>query len=54
VDQNDLAVHKRIVKVGAVTGQKEIEILGGLKAGEMIAVTGMAQLREGMQVTLLD
>ena len=54
VDQNDLTVHKRIVKVGSVTGQKEIEILGGLKAGEMIAVTGMTQLREGMQVTLLD
>jgi RND family efflux transporter MFP subunit len=54
VDQNDLTVHKRIVKVGAVTGQKDIEILGGLKAGEMIAITGITQLREGMQVTLLD
>ncbi len=54
VDQNDLTVHKRIVKVGAVTGQKDIEILGGLKAGEMIAIAGITQLREGMQVTLLD
>ena len=54
VDQDDLSVHKRIVKVGAVTGQKDIEILGGLKAGEMIAVSGTTQLREGMQVTLLN
>jgi RND family efflux transporter MFP subunit len=54
VDQNDLTVHRRVVKVGAVTGQKEIEILGGLKTGEMIAVTGLSQLKEGMQVTLLD
>ncbi|MEW6143709.1 MAG: efflux RND transporter periplasmic adaptor subunit [Thermodesulfobacteriota bacterium] len=54
VDQNDMTVHKRVVKVGAVTGQKEIEILGGLKVGEMIAVTGIAQLKEGMQVTLLE
>ncbi len=54
VDQNDLTVRKRIVKVGAVTGQKDIEILGGLKAGEMIAVSGTTQLREGMKITLLD
>jgi RND family efflux transporter MFP subunit len=54
VDQNDLTVHKRVVKVGAVTGQKDIEILGGLKEGEMIAVTGITQLKEGMQVTLLE
>ncbi|HVY54201.1 MAG TPA: efflux RND transporter periplasmic adaptor subunit [Thermodesulfobacteriota bacterium] len=54
VDQNDLTVRKRKVRVGAVTGQKDIEILGGLKAGEMIAVTGIGQLQEGMQVTLLN
>ena len=54
VDQNDMTVHKRVVKVGAVTGQNEIEILGGLNAGEMIAVTGITQLKEGMQVTLLN
>jgi multidrug efflux pump subunit AcrA (membrane-fusion protein) len=49
-----MTVHKRVVKVGAVTGQNEIEILGGLNAGEMIAVTGITQLKEGMQVTLLN
>jgi RND family efflux transporter MFP subunit len=54
VDQNDMTVHKRVVQVGAVTGQNDIEILGGLKAGEMIAVTGITQLKEGMQVTLLN
>ncbi len=54
VDQNDLTVHKRKVRVGAVTGQKDIEILGGIKSGEMVAVSGITQLREGMQVTLLE
>lgn len=54
VDQNDMTVRKRKVTVGAVTGERDIEILGGLKAGEMIAVTGITQLQEGMQVTLLD
>lgn len=54
VNQNDMTVHKRVVQVGAVTGQKDIEILGGLKEGETIAVSGITQLREGMQVTLLN
>lgn len=54
VDQNDMTVRKRKVTVGAVTGEKDIEILGGLKAGEMIAVTGITQLQEGMQVTILN
>jgi multidrug efflux system membrane fusion protein len=54
INQNDLTVHKRVVKVGTVTGQNDIEILGGLKTGEMIAISGVAQLQEGMQVTLLN
>ena len=54
VDQNDRTVQKRKVKVGSVTGEKDIEILGGLKAGDMVVVSGITQLREGMQVTLMD
>ncbi|MFI5323820.1 MAG: efflux RND transporter periplasmic adaptor subunit [Thermodesulfobacteriota bacterium] len=54
VDQKDYTVHKRKVKVGTITGQNSIEILGGLKIGDMIAVSGINQLKEGMKVTLLD
>lgn len=54
VDQNNLMVHKRKVTVGAVTGEKDIEILSGLETGDMIAVTGINQLQEGMQVTLME
>ena len=41
-------------KSRSVTGKKDIEILGGLQTGEMIVVTGIVQLQEGMQVTLLN
>jgi len=54
VDQNNSTVHKRKVSVGSVTGERDIEILGGLKSGEMVVVSGITQLREGMQVTLMD
>ena len=54
VDQNDLTVQKRKVTVGSVTGERDIEILGGLKPGDMIVVSGITQLKEGMQVTLMD
>jgi hypothetical protein len=29
----------------------EVDVIAGLEAGEMIAVTGAAQLAEGMQVS---
>lgn len=54
VDQNDSTVHKRKVSVGSVTGERDIEILGGLEPGDMVVISGTAQLREGMQVTLMD
>ena len=54
VDQNNSTVHKRKVSVGSVTGERDIEILGGLKSGEMVVVSGIVQLREGMQITLMD
>ncbi|MEQ9618585.1 MAG: efflux RND transporter periplasmic adaptor subunit [Deltaproteobacteria bacterium] len=54
VDQNNQTVHKRKVTVGAVTGEKDIEILSGLKTGDMVVIAGITQLQEGMEVTLLD
>jgi RND family efflux transporter MFP subunit len=50
IDQKDNTVHQRKIKVGRVTGEEDIEILDGLKPGEMIALTGVTALREGMKV----
>jgi hypothetical protein len=38
------------VTTGDLTGTDSIQILEGLESGEKIAITGVAQLREGMQV----
>ena len=50
VIDDDMRVHAREVEAGQVTGEGDIRIHDGLSAGEMIAVTGVTQLREGMQV----
>jgi len=50
----DLAVHRREVQVGEVTGAGSLELTGGVEAGERIAVAAVSQLREGMKVRLLD
>lgn len=54
IDQKDSTVHQREVKVGRVTGEEGIEILDGLKPGEMIALTGVITLREGMKVRPME
>ncbi len=54
IDQKDNTVHQRKVKVGRVTGEEGIEILEGLKPGEMIALTGVITLREGMKVRPME
>jgi len=50
VDQATSTVSRREVTIGQVTGEAEIEILEGLSIGEMIAVTAVAVLQDGMQV----
>ena len=50
VDEGTMKVNKRKVTTGDLTGTDSIQILGGLQSGEKIAITGIAQLREGMQV----
>jgi multidrug efflux pump subunit AcrA (membrane-fusion protein) len=50
VDKDTMKVQKRKVKTGELTGTDSIQILEGLQSGEKIATTGVAQLREGMQV----
>jgi multidrug efflux system membrane fusion protein len=50
VDKETMKVHKRKVTTGDLTGTDSIQILEGLHSGERIAITGVAQLREEMQV----
>jgi multidrug efflux system membrane fusion protein len=45
----DQTVHRRIVKLGAPSGE-QIEILGGLQSGDRVVVAGATLLREGMKV----
>jgi len=50
VDPDTMKVHKRKVTTGNLTGKDSIQILDGLNPGEKIAITGVVQLREGMEV----
>ncbi len=50
IDPDTMTVHARVVQLGQMIGE-EVNIVAGLEAGEMIAVTGAAQLAEGMQVS---
>jgi membrane fusion protein, multidrug efflux system len=45
----DQSVLRRTVKIGEATGS-QIEIVGGLRPGDRIAVAGVPFLREGMKV----
>ena len=54
VEPDGLIVNKRQITVGGVTGTASIEVLEGLKTGERVVIAGIKQLREGMQVKLLD
>ena len=53
VDPATSTVTKRVVEVGQLA-ESEILILAGLSAGETIALTGIAQLREGLPVRPLE
>jgi multidrug efflux system membrane fusion protein len=50
VDKEKMTVERRKVTTGDLTGEASIQITGGLQSGEMIAVSGVSQLREGMKV----
>ena len=49
-----MTVQQRPVKAGNLTGTDSIEILEGIKSGEIVAVSGVSRLREGMQVSDLS
>ena len=50
VDKNSKKVMRRKVTTGKLTGTASILITEGLETGETIAVAGVSQLREGMEV----
>ena len=52
VDTAAMTVHKQKVKVGAVAGSEDVNILEGLRGGEEVVVAGILKLHEGMQVRL--
>ena len=54
VNQKDNSVHKRDVKTGPLKGSQEVRILSGLEVGEMIAISGVSRLREGMVIRPID
>jgi len=50
VDKEKMTVARRNVTTGDLTGEASIQITEGLKSGEMIAVSGVSQLSDGMKV----
>jgi multidrug efflux pump subunit AcrA (membrane-fusion protein) len=53
LDQDAMTVHKRDVTTGNLVGTDRIRIVNGLGDGEMIAVSAVSRLREGMAVRKL-
>jgi RND family efflux transporter MFP subunit len=54
IGSEDKKVQQRKVTTADLTGSASIQIVAGLKSGEIIAVSGVSQLREGMQVRPVD
>jgi RND family efflux transporter MFP subunit len=46
----DNRVRSRPVKLGRLTGEADIEVLEGLRAGEVVVVQAAPRLREGMEI----
>ncbi len=54
VDSESMTTRRREVTVGELTGTENIEIVEGLESGEVIAISGVSRLREGMEVRPVD
>jgi RND family efflux transporter MFP subunit len=50
VDRQTMTVGRRPVRLGDLVGTDSIQILDGVSSGEMVAVTGVTMLREGMKI----
>jgi hypothetical protein len=49
-----MAVHRRDVSTGELSGSDGIRISSGLKEGEVIAISGVSKLQEGQIVRKLN
>lgn len=54
IDPESMAVFPRAVQTGDLVGDASIQVTAGLEPGEMIAVSGVGHLREGMEVRPFD
>jgi RND family efflux transporter MFP subunit len=54
VDPEDNTVRRRAVETGDLVGTESIRIESGLQVGEMVAVSAVSRLREGMEVRPVD
>ncbi len=54
VNPKTMKTHRRKVTTGNLTGKESIRITDGITPGEMIAIAGVTQLREGMEVRAMD
>lgn len=54
VDMQANTVQKRAVETGDLSGGDGIRVIGGLKSGEMVAVSAVSRLREGMEIQPID
>ncbi len=54
VVDTDMTVHKRDVTTGDLVGTDRIQIVEGIAAGEVIAISAVSRLREGMAVRKMD
>ena len=54
VDTQSNKVSKRAVETGELGGTASVRVTSGLKAGEMIAVSAVSRLREGMEIRPID
>lgn len=50
VVDSDMTVHKRDVTTGDLVGTDQIRIITGIVAGEVIAISAVSRLREGMPI----
>jgi multidrug efflux system membrane fusion protein len=54
VDRESMTVSRRAVTTGQLTGSDRISIVDGLEPGEMIAVSAVSRLEDGMEIRSLN
>ena len=54
VDTKTMAVHRRAVTTGDLTGTDSIKVTAGLNPEEVIAISGVSKLQEGQVVRKLE